>query len=156
MKIIFTSVVAIATLAAIPVPAAAKDQIKVASAKSFAGATDVVIASFNIAFVTETNDSAQSGRFLGGSSSSRIKAELAGVSPAQMQAATDDAYADFAAKMAAAGYHIVDRSTYLAYPVIANMGRVASGADDRTAGSPRICAHCGWGALTYTCAVAYP
>lgn len=78
--------------------------------------------------MTETNDSAQSVRFLGGISSSRIKAELAGVSPAQMQAATDATYADFAAKMTAAGYHIVDRSAYLAYPVIANMGRVASEA----------------------------
>lgn len=108
----------------------AKDRqpVKVLSAKTFKGLKPVIIGSFNVAFITEKNDKAfaGAGRKFGGSSES--KALLAGVSDAEFQAITDAAYADFLAKMTAAGYTVVDRAALVADPGVAKQSYVASGA----------------------------
>jgi hypothetical protein len=109
----------------------AKDSkpVKVVSAKTFKGTQDIVIGSFNVAFVIEKKDKAFAGmgRQYGGSS--EAKALLAGVSAAEYQAITDAAYADFLAKMTAAGYRIADRSALMADPGVAKQKYVPSGAE---------------------------
>ena len=108
----------------------AKDNqpVKVMSAKTFKGKQDLMIGSFNVAFITEKNDKAfaGSGRKFGGSSES--KALLAGVTDAEFQAITDAAYEDFLVKMSAAGYTVVNRAALLADAGVAKQSYVASGA----------------------------
>ena len=128
--IVATAIAAVG-LAASPIgEIGAKDSkpVKVEYSKSFRGAQDIVIGSFNVAFVVEKKDRAFAGmgRQYGGSSES--KALLAGLSDAEFQAITDAAYADFLAKMTAAGYRIGDRAGLMADPGVAKQTYVASGA----------------------------
>jgi hypothetical protein len=118
-------------LLAAPVAALAKDKdpVKVASAKTFAGVQQVVIGSFNIAFVHEKTDKAFSGRGTAFGGSSIAKSKLAGLSAAEFQAVTDAAYADFTEKLKAAGYTIADRASYSAFPDMASQRMIASGAE---------------------------
>jgi hypothetical protein len=118
-------------LVAAPIAATAKDKdpIKVSSAKTFAGLQQVVIGSFNIAFVHEKTDKAFSGRGTAFGGSSIAKSKLDGLTPAEFQAVADAAYADFTAKLTAAGYTIADRAAYSAFPDMASQRMVASGAE---------------------------
>lgn len=129
---IVATAIATVTLATAPMSEiGAKDSkpVKVEYAKTFKGTQDIVIGSFNVAFVVEKKDKAFAGmgRQFGGSSES--KALLAGVTEAEYQAITDAAYADFLAKMTAAGYRIGDRSALMADPGVAKQNYVPSGAD---------------------------
>jgi hypothetical protein len=119
-------------LAFSPVVAVAKetDPIKVASSRTFNGVQQVVVGNFNVAFVFEKTDKAFAGRGTNYGGSSVAKSTLAGITPADFQAITDAAYADFVTKMTAAGYQVADRATtYAAFADIAALRYVASGAE---------------------------
>ena len=115
-------------------PGAAKDKaaVKVDNAKSVAGITNVTLASFNVAFVTEKTDAAFAGaRNIGKAMGAITKAKLVGMTPADFQAITDAAYADFVAKMTAAGYTFGDRQAMIADKQMAKTQYVASGAEGK-------------------------
>lgn len=115
-------------------PLLAKDtpSLKVKDAKNMAGVTNVVVASFSIAFVTEKTDAAFAGRRnIGKAMGAITKARLAGVSAADFQAITDAAYADFVARLTAAGYTVGDRAVMIADKQMAKVQYLPSG----TAGS---------------------
>ena len=124
--------VAGSALALSPIVAAAKERepIKATSARTFSGVQQVVVGNFNIAFVFEKTDKAFAGRGTNYGGSSVAKSTLAGLTPADFQAITDAAYADFVTKMTAAGYQVADRATtYAAFADIASLRYVASGAE---------------------------
>jgi len=121
----------IALVAGAPAMAAAKprDPVKVSSPKHAAGLQSLVIASFSVAFVNEKTDAAFAGskrqfKAMG----SIVKSKLVGVGDAEFQAVTDAAYADFVAKLAAAGYTVGDRAALIADKQMAKARYVASGA----------------------------
>ena len=107
----------------------AKDNapVKVSSSKSFKGVSNILIGSFNIAFINEKTDQAFAGR-RGFGGSSAAKTHLEGVSPIEYQAITDAAYADFTERLKSAGYVIADRVQFISDPGIAKQTYVASGA----------------------------
>ncbi len=90
-----------------------KDPIKVTAGKAIAGTQQVTIGQFTVAFLTERKDSARAGGGLMGGfgGKSTVRSQLAGVDNAQMQAVADAAYDDFAAKLQARGFTVVDRSS---------------------------------------------
>jgi hypothetical protein len=103
--------------------------VKVSSGKAFKELQTVTIGTFHLAFINEKTDRAFSGRGNNYSgNSSEAKTNLAGVTSAEFQAITDAAYADFTAKLEAAGYRIADRADYNAEPGLARLQHVASGA----------------------------
>jgi hypothetical protein len=112
------AVLALLGLGLQPVGAAKpSNPIKEVAAKSIAGTQQVVIGQFTVAFLTERKDIAKAGGGLMGGGfggKSTVRSQLAGVEPAQMQAVADAAYADFAAKLGAAGFTVVDRSSLAA------------------------------------------
>ncbi|PZO86150.1 MAG: hypothetical protein DI626_06815 [Micavibrio aeruginosavorus] len=89
------------------------DDIKIDTAKAFAGKKDVVIGSFKVGFVTYNKASQTAGGGLMGGMAGRASAKtnLEGVSDSTMQQITDAAYADFTSLLKANGYNVVDRST---------------------------------------------
>lgn len=100
------------------------DPIKEVKARSIAGAQQVVIGQFTVAFVTERKDSARAGGGLMGGGfggKSTVRSQLAGVTPDQMQAVANAAHDDFVARLTASGLTVVDRAPYLAA-----MAKVAS------------------------------
>lgn len=89
--------------------------VSVDGAKNFAGKTDVVIGNFSVTFVTFDKSSAMATdpRLIGGSNGyakSTLRARLTGVDDSVFQTITDNIYADFKSKLAAAGYNLVDPS----------------------------------------------
>lgn len=107
---------------------APKDPIKVTSPKAIAGLKSFVIGGFSVAFVSEKTDAAFAGRQFQ-KVGSITKAKLAGVTAVEFQAITDAAYADFVAKMTAAGYTIADRGTMLADKTMAKVSFEPSGTE---------------------------
>jgi len=105
-----------------------KSPVKIQSAKAFKGMQDVTIGTFEVAFVTEKTDQAFAGKRGTFGGSTYAKTRLDGVDAATMQAITDAAYEDFAAKMTAAGYRISDRGQFTASAYGAKVKYVASGA----------------------------
>jgi hypothetical protein len=94
-----------------------KPVIKVDKPAAMNSTRQVAIGSFVVAFLIERRDSAKAGGGLlgsgfGGKSSAR--SNLAGLTDADFQAATDAAYADFERQMQAAGYTVADRAAVLA------------------------------------------
>lgn len=94
-----------------------KSVIKVDKPAAMNASREVVVGSFVVAFLIERRDSAKAGGGLlgsgfGGKSSAR--SNLAGLTDADFQAATDAAYADFERQMTAAGYTVADRAPVLA------------------------------------------
>ncbi len=116
----------LAALALMAVPAGAakqKDPVKVTTGSAIKGTQKVVIGQFTVGFVMERKDSAKAGGGLlgngmGGRSTTR--STLSGVGPAEMQQVADAAYADFVAKLQAAGFEVVDRAPLAAHPKIAS------------------------------------
>lgn len=98
---------------------ATKDDIEVNSAKAFAGAKNVVIASFKVGFNESKNMNKQAGgsgfmsRGFGGRSTGLVKLE--GITPDVMQKITDKAYDDFVKQLAAKGYTVMPRSTFTSH-----------------------------------------
>lgn len=135
-SILVSSVAALAmTLGlAMPVAAAAKEKapVKVDGPKYIAGLTGVTLASFNVAFVSEKTDAAFAGaRNQFKAMGSITKAKLAGVTPADFQAITDAAYADFVARLTAAGFTLGDRQALIADKQMAKVQLLASGAEGK-------------------------
>jgi len=130
LKTTLTGLAALSLVTA-PTVAIAKDNdpVKVATAKTFLGVQQVVIGSFNVAFVSEKTDKAFAGRVASFGGSSIAKSKLAGVTSAEFQAITDAAYADLVAKLGKAGYQVADRAAYAAFPSVASQRYVASGAE---------------------------
>lgn len=123
------AVVASACLALSPAALAKSDApVKIASPKAFKALQTILIGNFHLAFINEKTDRAFAGRGNKYGGSSEAKTNLAGVSDAEFQAITDAAYADFTAKLEAAGYQIADRANYVAAPAMAKLQHVASGA----------------------------
>lgn len=115
-------------MASSAVEARDSDPVKVSSAKPFKGAQNIVIGSFSIGFLTEKTDSAFAGK-RGYGGSSVAKTRLEGVDAAQFQAITDAAYADFVAKLTAAGYVVADRAAMVATPGFAKLKYLPSGSE---------------------------
>lgn len=89
------------------------DDLQVDTAAAFKDKKEVVIGGFHVAFLEEKKASNKAGGGLlgsgfGGKSSANM--ELKGVETAQFQAITETAYADFVARLKAAGYTVADRS----------------------------------------------
>ena len=117
-----------AFVAAAPATAKPRDPVKVSSPRNAAGLQSLVIASFNVAFVTEKTDAAFAGskrqfKAMG----SVVKSKLVGVDDAEFQAVTDAAYADFVTKLTAVGFTVVDRAAFVADKNMAKVRYVASG-----------------------------
>ena len=115
-----------------PVLAKTKESatIKVENAKNMAGISNVIIASFSIAFVTEKSDAAFAGARNNFKAMGAItKARLEGISAEDFQAITDAAYEDFVVKITAAGYSIVDRSAMIRDKQMAKIQYLPSGAE---------------------------
>lgn len=92
------------------------DDVVVQTPDAFKGRNQVIIGSFKVGFLEEKKASAKAGGGLlgngmGGKSSAHLK--MNGITTATMQQITDAAYADFAAKLKAAGFTIADRSALL-------------------------------------------
>ena len=107
----------------------AKEQIKVTNAKSFKNSQPVVIGSFSIGFLTSKTDQATTGKRGYGGSASIVRSTLEGLGPDDMQVITDAAYADFTAKLTAAGYTIVDHAQLVSDPAMAKIKYQASGTE---------------------------
>lgn len=113
-------------------PAAAKSgifgmsttsDVVVDNEKAFSGMNQVVIGSFKVAFVENKKASNKAGGgLMGNGMGGRAKAnmELKGLDMATMQFITDQAYKDFEAKLASAGYTVADRAQLLTYGGYAN------------------------------------
>ncbi|TMM50276.1 hypothetical protein [Qipengyuania marisflavi] len=113
-------VLALVGLALQPAAAAAKskDPIKVSNAKAAAGTQQVAIGQFTLAVLVERKDNAKAGGgLLGGGfgGKSTVRSRLEGVTPEQMQAVADAAYEDFAAKLTAQGFTLIDHAALAAY-----------------------------------------
>lgn len=101
--------------AAVWAGAASAQQVRVTGG-GIGGATQAVIGSFTVAFLTERRDTARAGGgLLGGGFGGRSTARsaLEGVGDAEFQSATDAAYADFVNQLAAAGVTVIDRAAAL-------------------------------------------
>ncbi|MFS8138098.1 MAG: hypothetical protein ACMG50_08245 [Thermomonas sp.] len=112
-----------------PVNALAKDPIKVTNAKSFKNSQSVVIGSFSIGFLVSKTDQATTGKRGYGGSASIAHSTLEGVNSNDLQAITDAAYADFTAKLTAAGYEIVDHARLVTDPAMAKIKYQPSGIE---------------------------
>lgn len=120
---------AVLALGAMPPLMAAKDTapVKVSSPKTFAGAQQVVIGQFTVAFLTERRDTKGSG---GGSSS--VISYLSGYTTPELQQVTDAAYADFVTKLQANGFTVADRAAYSAFPQIVAAPAEDNGKENQT------------------------
>lgn len=87
------------------------DDIQVDNSDAFKGKQQVIIGSFKVGFIEDKSASAKAGGGYGG----RAKANttLKNVTTEDEQKITDAAYADFKAKLEAAGYVIADRNALL-------------------------------------------
>ena len=115
-----------------PLAASAKEReaIKVSGPKNAAGLTDLVIGSFSVAFIRQKTDAAFAGsknqfKAMG----SIVKSTLSGVGAPEFQAITDAAYADFVARLGAAGFKLQDRAGLVADKAMAKVRYVPSGAE---------------------------
>lgn len=122
--------------------AKAKDPVKVTQGKNVQGLSKVVIGQFTVGFLIERKDSTKAGGgLMGGGFGGRstVRSALAGYTQTELQQVADAAYADFAAKLAGAGFEVVDRAGLAADPALAKVkGEVApkeattmTGRDDK-------------------------
>lgn len=125
----FTIGAALAALLPGPLPAKTAEPVSIANARSFKDVQSVVIGSFTIGFLTGKTDQATSGRRGLGGASAITRSSLTGMGMADFQAITDAAYADFTAKLIAAGYTIVDRTQLTSAPAMAKIRYQPSGTE---------------------------
>lgn len=105
------------------------EDLTVDTAAAFKDKKEVVIGSFQIAFLEEKKASNKAGGGLfgsgfGGKSSANMT--LVGLDTPRFQAITEAAYADFVQKLQAAGYTVVDRSTLAAHEDFKNVSSEVS------------------------------
>lgn len=100
-----------------PALAGSKGPVKVAKGDDVAGTTDVVIGQFTVGFLVERKDTskARGGIFGGGSGGVATGlGTLHDYTPEQFQQVANAAYADFVAKLGAAGFTVRDRAALAA------------------------------------------
>lgn len=155
----YYAIAAIAMATAAPLAGSAhgadqKPVIKIDKPAAMNASRQVVVGSFVVAFLTERRDSAKAGGGLMGSGfggKSSARSELAGLSDADFQAATDAAYADFERQMTAAGYTVADRAPVLAAVTGAGARAEENGAEKdlilgrNSKAEARLFAPTGWG-----------
>ena len=111
--------------AALILPAAAyagdSAPVKVSGKEAVKGATGVAVAAFNVGFIFESTDQTKATGGLMGAfgGTTKAKSSLVGVTPEMMQKIADAAFADFTAKLAAAGLAVKDPSAVFAAPEMA-------------------------------------
>ena len=95
--------------------------VKVSGKEAVKGATRVAVAAFNVGFIFESTDQTKATGGLMGAfgGTTKAKSSLVGVTPEMMQKIADAAYADFTAKLAAAGLSVSDPATVFAAPEMA-------------------------------------
>ncbi|MEI6641545.1 MAG: hypothetical protein WCL10_05875 [Novosphingobium sp.] len=107
----------------LPVAAYAGDStpVKISGKEAVKGATGAAVAAFNIGFIFESTDQTKATGGLMGAfgGTTKAKSSLVGVTPEMMQKIADAAYADFTAKLAAAGLTVKDPATVFAAPEMA-------------------------------------
>lgn len=112
---------------------AAKEQpaLKSSDKGAMQGASQVAVAAFNVGFIFESTDRAGTSGGLTGAfgGTTKAKSELVGVTPAMMQQITDAAYADFVARLAAAGLTVADPASVFGNPGFAKVKGVSSPAE---------------------------
>lgn len=125
--------VAAFSLVSASVPALAADEkpFKVTGAEAARGVNHVVIAAFNVGFLTESTDKASKNAGAGGligafGPATRAQSKLEGVTPAMIQAIVDAAYADFVAQLTAKGFTVADSAAMFAGPHFAKVKPVNS------------------------------
>ena len=108
-------------------PALAKDPVSIKGSNGLNEASQVAVAAFNVGFIFESTDQTKkTGGLMGAFGGvTKAKSELVGVTPEMMQQVVDAAYADFMAKLAAAGVTAVPSDTLFAN---ANIQKAADGA----------------------------
>ena len=89
------------------------EEVKVDTAAAFKGQSRLVIGGFKVGFIEEKKESQKAGSGFGGKSSAHLK--MNGITAAHMQQITDAAYADFVAKLKAAGYTVDDRTALISH-----------------------------------------
>ena len=123
------SALAMGIALALSFPAAevvAKDakEFEVKDKGALQGAGQVAVVAFNVGFIFESIDQTKKTGGLMGAFGGTTKAQskLVGVTPEMMQAITDAAYADFTARLAAAGMTVVAPATVFASETMAKAG----------------------------------
>lgn len=112
-------------LAALALPAAAyageSSPVKVSGKEAVKGATGAAVVAFNVGFIFESTDQTKATGGLMGAfgGTTKAKSSLVGVTPQMMQKVADAAYADFTAKLAAAGLAVKDPAAVFAAPEMA-------------------------------------
>lgn len=125
-------ILALATSIALLAPqiAQAKNEpVKVTKAEAFKGAQTVVVGSFTVGFLVEKTDIARAGGGLfGGVGGGKSKARsfLEGVGAADLQAITDESFADFKAQLAARGFTVTPSGDFASSSVSAKVKPVES------------------------------
>ena len=109
-----------ATLLIAPIAAHAETlPLKVSGQDAARGVTQVAIGAFNVGFIFKSVDSTKAMDGLVGLAQGTTRAEstLVGITPAMMQTITDAAYADFVAKLGAAGYTLQPTAALFGTPL---------------------------------------
>ena len=130
MKVVSIAITAALLVSPLATSAKEREAIKVTGPKNAAGLADIVVGSFSVAFIQQKTDAAFAGsksqfKAMG----SIVKSTLAGIDPAEFQAITDAVYADFATRMASAGYRLQDRTVLIADKQMAQVRYLPSGAE---------------------------
>lgn len=109
-------------VSAVPALAKEREPVKATSAGNLRGTQKVTIGQFTIGFLLERKDSTKAGGGLTGSGfggRSTVRSTLAGYTRAELQQVADAAYADFTARLVAAGFEVADRAPLASYPALA-------------------------------------
>ena len=109
-----------ATLLAAPMALRAQTApLKVSGQDAARGITQVAIGAFNVGFIFKSVDQTKAMDGIIGLTQGTTRAEstLVGITPAMMQTITDAAYADFVAKLGAAGYTLQPTAAMFATPL---------------------------------------
>lgn len=111
--------------------------IKVNTAKAFAGANEVIIGSFIVGFSIKKTDSAKAGGGLMGSGfggKSTARSLLVGIDDATMQQITDQLYEEFVKGLEARGYTVADRAQLLEHDSFKKTKKMNSPYEDNSDG----------------------
>lgn len=137
-KVLAGAMAAGLVLAAMPASAEEKP-LKISAPGAVKGTTQVAIGAFNVGFVFESVDNGKAtGGLIGAfGGTTRAKSLLTGVTPEQMQAITDAAYADFVRQLTAAGYTVVPSAPMFADPGFAKIKLQAAPLDQKIALDPK-------------------
>ena len=114
-----------------PVLAKTEPELKISDKGALQGATQVAVAAFNVGFIFESVDATKaSGGLMGAfGGATKAKSALVGVTPAMMQQIADAAYADFTARLVAAGMTVADPAAVFGDANFAKVKGITTPAD---------------------------